>query len=261
MDLGLKGKIALITAGSSGLGLASAKALAGEGAHVILFSRSRERLEAAVESIKSVAPESRVGYYQGDLTSPRDIDLLFERIESEWGGIDILVYSTGGPRPGRFMDLTDEDWDEAYRLLALSAIKVSRLASQIMKERGWGRIIFIGSITLERPWIDLALSSVMRMPIAGLTKTLALELAPYGITVNAVLPSVILTDRIRQIAEARAMSMGTTVEEEIRRMASRIPMGRLGRPEELGSVVAFLASERASFITGALIPVAGGAQL
>ena len=259
MDLGIRGRLAVVTGGSSGLGFASARALALEGARVLLFSRSEERLRRAVEEIRREAGVE-AGYVAGDLRRREDIERLF-RVAREWGGADILVYSTGGPRPGGFFELSWEDWEDAYRLLASSAVWAARLAAEQMREKGWGRIVFIGSVSLVRAWPRLALSNIMRMPIVGLVRTLALELAPHGITVNAVLPSVILTDRVRRLAEDIAAREGVSLEEALSRLVSRVPMGRPGRPEELGWTVAFLASERASFITGALVPVDGGASV
>ncbi|MCE4599388.1 MAG: SDR family oxidoreductase [Desulfurococcales archaeon] len=261
MDLGLKGKIALVTAGSKGLGFASAMELAREGALVIIASRSRDNLKRAADKIRETVQNAEVDIYQVDLTNADSIEALFSYIKDEYGKLDILVYSTGGPRPGKFFEMSDEDWEDAYKLLAMSAIRVSRYAAELMKPGKWGRIVYIASLTLLRPHPNIALSNVMRMPIAGLVRTLALELAKYNITVNAVLPSLILTDRVKQLAMETAKRENASLEEVYNRMASSIPLGRLGTPEEIGSIVAFLASEKASFITGSLIPVDGGALL
>ncbi len=261
MDLGLRNKVALVTAGSRGLGFASALELAREGAIVVIASRSEENLNNAIKRIKNEIPNAQADAYSVDLTNTSSIEELFSTVNERYGRLDVLVYSTGGPKPGKFFEMNDNDWEEAYKLLALSAIKASRLAAELMKPRGWGRIIYIASLTLLKPHPNIALSNVMRMPIAGLVRTLALELATYNITVNAVLPSLILTDRVKQLALETSRIEGVDLEEVYRRMASSIPLNRLGMPEEVGAVVAFLASERASFITGSLIPVDGGALL
>ena len=261
MDLGLRGKLALVTGGSSGLGLASALELALEGADVILFSRSRERLEEARRRIREVASGVNVDVYPGDLRVKEDVDGLFSYINNRYGKLDILVYSTGGPKPGGFFDISDEDWEDSFKLLVMSALRVSREAAKLMMKGRWGRIIFIGSVTLIRPLENLATSNIMRMPIVGLVRTLALELARYNITVNAILPYDILTERVRQLAEADARRLGISLEEALKRRTSKVPLGRMGDPRELGALVAFLASERASYITGALIPLDGGMHL
>ena len=261
MDLGLKGKLALVTGGSSGLGLAAAMELAIEGSNVILFSRSMEKLVKAREAIRSVAGDVVVDVYAGDLRVREDVERLFRFIEGSYGRLDILVYSTGGPKPGGFFEITDEDWEASFELLVMSALRVAREAARLMMRRRWGRMIFIGSISLVRPLENLATSNIMRMPIVGLVRTLALELARYNITVNAILPYDILTERVRQLAEADARRLGISFEEALKRRASKIPLGRMGDPRDLGALVAFLASERASYITGALIPLDGGMHL
>lgn len=260
VDLGLRGKLALVTGGSSGLGFASALELALEGADVILFSRSMERLESARRRIREVASVN-VDIYAGDLRVKEDVEGLFKYVESRYGRLDILVYSTGGPKPGGFFDISDDDWEDSFKLLTMSALRVSREAAKLMARGRWGRIVFIGSITLIRPLENLATSNIMRMPIVGLVRTLALELAKYNITVNAILPYDVLTERVRQLAEADAKRLGVSFEEALKRRTSKVPLGRMGDPRDLGALVAFLASERASYITGALIPLDGGMHL
>jgi len=260
VDLGLRGKLALVTGGSSGLGFASALELALEGADVILFSRSMERLESARRRIREVASVN-VDIYAGDLRVKEDVEGLFKYVESRYGRLDILVYSTGGPKPGGFFDISDDDWEDSFKLLTMSALRVSREAAKLMARGRWGRIVFISSITLIRPLENLATSNIMRMPIVGLVRTLALELAKYNITVNAILPYDILTERVRQLAEADAKRLGVSFEEALKRRTSKVPLGRMGDPRDLGALVAFLASERASYITGALIPLDGGMHI
>lgn len=261
MDLGLQDKKALVTAASRGLGYACAEALAREGASVIISSRSRETLEKAATRLREANPHVDIHYYPADLTEREDIHRLFDFVEKVFGGLDILVYSTGGPKPGRFMELGDNDWEEAAKLVGLSAVWVARRAARLMMRQNWGRMVFIGSITLIKPYLNLATSSIMRMPLLGLVRTLALELAPHGITVNAVLPSLVLTDRVLQLARRKAVEKGISLEEALREMAREIPVGRAADPGELASLVAFLASERAGFITGTAIPFDGGRSL
>ncbi len=261
MDLGLRDKKVLVTAASRGLGYACAEMLVREGANVIISSRSREALEKAAARLRKVNPHVEVYYHPADLTRKDDVDRLFDFVEEVFGGLEILVYSTGGPKPGRFMELDDEDWEEAARLVGLSAVWVARRAARLMMRQGWGRMVFIGSITLIKPYLNLATSSIMRMPLLGLVRTLALELAPHGITVNAVLPSLVLTDRVLQLARRKAEEEGISMEEALQKMAYEIPVGRAAEPEELAALVAFLASEPAGFITGTAIPFDGGRSL
>ncbi len=259
MDLGLKGKVALITASSKGLGFASALELAKEGASVILSARNEEELRRASAKIREETGSEAL-WHKVDLTDLNSIKSMFKWIEENIGTLDVLVYSTGGPPPGNFLELSIDDFEYACKLLALSAVEVSRGASKFMIRKRWGRIIFIGSVSLLKPLNRLALSNIMRMPIVGLTRTLAVELAPYNITVNAVLPGTILTDRVKNLAKDIAEREGISLEEAINKIA-RSPMERVGLPEELAALVAFLASERASYITGTLIPIDGGSHL
>ncbi len=261
MDLGLRGKLALVTGGSSGLGFASALELALEGCDLILFSRGRARLEEARSRILAEAGGVSIDLFPGDLRVKEDVDALFNYVEGNYGRLDILVYSTGGPKPGGFFDISDEDWEDTFKLLNLSAIRVARGASKLMMRGKWGRIIFIGSITIVRQIENLATSNILRLPIAGLVRALAVELAKYNITVNGIMPYDVLTERVKQLAEADAKRLGITLEEAIKRRASKTPLGRMGNPRDLGALVAFLASERASYITGALIPFDGGMSI
>ncbi len=259
MDLGIKGKVALVTASSRGLGFASALELAREGAIVIISARSEEELKRAANRIREETG-SDAYWHKVDLTDMKSIERLFQWIENDIGDLNILVYSTGGPPAGDFMELPLDRFEESCKLLALSAVKVAKESSKFMIKKRWGRMVFIGSISLLKPLKRLALSNIMRMPIIGLTRTLAIELAPYNITVNAVLPGVIMTDRVKNLAEDLARREGLTFEEAVKRIAES-PLGRAGMPQELASLIAFLSSERASYITGAIIPVDGGASL
>ncbi len=256
MDLGIRNRSALVTASSKGIGFAVAKELAREGVNVIISSRSRENLVMASKRIRSEVG-SDVEWFEADLTSRDDVEKLAAHV-LERGGVDILVFNTGGPRPGRFMTLDDGDWDLAYELLLMSAVKLCKLLAPPMIERRWGRIVILTSVAIRQPEPDIALSNILRLSLAGLVKQLSIELSRYNITVNGVMPGLTLTDRLRQYAEHLAKAEGKTVEEVLRRMAEGTAAGRIASPEEIASTVVFLASEKASYITGAMIPVDGG---
>lgn len=256
MDLGIEGNAALVTASSSGLGKASALALAREGANVVVNGRDEARLESAVEELRAEATGRVVGQ-PGDLTDPSDIEALVDRTVEEFGGLDHLVTSAGGPPSGPFLDMDDGDWYDAYDLLVMSVVRLVRLAAEHLKAGG-GTIVTITSRTVKEALDSLVLSNSVRMGVIGLEKTLSKELAP-DVRANAVLPGVIETARINEIIE-QALDRGDyeTYEEGLADWSADIPLARVGEPIELGDMVAFLSSERSSYINGTAIPIDGG---
>ena len=258
MDLGLKGKVALVLAASKGLGRASAAALAAEGASVAIGARNRQTLEKTTKDIE-LETGSRVLAVPTDVTREKELEIIVAATVQEFGYIDILVNNAGGPPSGTFDTVGDEQWQSAFELNFLSAVRLVRLVLPHMRQRGSGRIINIVSTSVKEPIEGLLLSNATRMAVVGLAKTLSLELAPDNITVNNVCPGRFLTDRLRQghmIKEKIARGMSEA--EALRSVAQDIPMGRIGKPEELAALVAFLASEQAGYITGTTIQVDGG---
>ncbi|MEM3715502.1 MAG: SDR family oxidoreductase [Thermoprotei archaeon] len=253
MDLGLNGKKVLVTAASKGLGYASARAFLINGGRVIISSSNSENLKKAYESLKHLG---EVYMIKADLTKKDEIDNLFAEVKKIFNGLDVLVYITGGPRPGRFMDLSDDDWIRASELLLLSAVRCAKYAAELMTQGG--RIIFSASIAIKEPIEDLVLSNVIRISIAGLVRTLSKELGRKNILVNSVLPGLILTDRVKELAMNRAKKENKDVNDVIKEMSKDIPLGRLGSPEEYANVILFLASNLATYINGASIPIDGG---
>ena len=256
MDLGIEGNAALVTASSSGLGKASALALAREGANVVVNGRDEARLESAVEALRAEATGRVVGQ-PGDVTDPTDIEALVDRTVDEFGGIDHLVTSAGGPPSGPFLDTDDGDWYDAYDLLVMSVVRLVRQAANHLKAGG-GTIVTITSRTVKEALDSLVLSNSVRMGVIGLEKTLSKELAPE-VRANAVLPGIIETARINEIIE-QALDRGEyeTYEEGLADWSAEIPLERVGEPIELGDMVAFLSSERSSYINGTAIPIDGG---
>ena len=257
MDLGLRGKVALVTASSKGLGKAVALALAAEGARVAMCARGRETLEAASAEIRAqTGAETLVE--TADVADPTAPARLVDAVLRRWGALHILVVNAGGPPPGTFAELPDAAWEDALRLNLLSAVRLCRAAVPPLKAARWGRILLMTSVAVKQPIDGLILSNTARAGVAGFAKTLAGELAPDGIRVNILCPGMFRTSRIDALAEARARKAGTTPAEEIRKMEAAAPVGRLGDPAEFGAVAAFLCGEPAGFITGAALAVDGG---
>lgn len=258
MNLGIANKVALVAAASRGLGKAAALALAQEGCAVAIAARRVADLEQAAGEIRT-ATGARVLAAPADVASADDCEALMARVRAELGPVEILVNNAGGPRPGVFSDMSDADWLAAVELNLLSAVRLTRLALPEMRARHWGRIINITSLSVKQPIPDLILSNAVRAAVVGMAKTLSLEVAAEGITVNNVCPGHTLTDRVRHLNAARAAAEGRTVDEIMAESLAAIPMRRLGKPEELAALIAFLASQQAAYITGTTIQVDGGA--
>lgn len=258
MDLGIAGRVALVGASANGLGLATAERFAMEGCSVAICDLNAAALEVAKARVATAATGGQVQAWQVDLRDPTSIEKLVSGVADELGPVDILVTNSGGPPPGSFEDSTDEKWQLSFELTFLSAVRLIREVLPGMKERNWGRIVNFTSRTLREPIPNLMLSNATRLAVAGMAKTLAAEVAAHGITVNNLGPGPTSTDRAIELAAARAAKKGITVEEELKVTESRIPRGRMAKPEEQAAVAVFLASELAGHITGAGLIVDGG---
>ena len=257
MDLGLKDRVALVAASSRGLGKACALELAREGAKVVICSRDPEHLASAAGEIAS-ATGAQVLPVETDLTDHAQIKNLIAQTMDLFGRIDILVTNNGGPPAGFFDDFEDEAWLEAHQLTLLSAVRLIRAVLPAMRARKWGRIINITSVSVKQPIDNLLLSNVYRPGVIGLAKTLSAQVAADGITVNNVAPGYTRTGRVLDLSRARAAGGDQMAEEVLSATVAKVPMRRMGEPAELAALVAFLASERAAYITGATIQVDGG---
>src|SRR5579884_3481884 len=256
MDLGLQGKTALVLGGSKGLGRGVADALAAEGVAVALLARGKEALDEAVAQINSRG--GRAIAVPADLGEWSTVERAANTARQQLGPIDILLNNSGGPPPIRAIGIAPEVWEAQFRAMVLVFFRLTDLLLPDMRRRKWGRIINVASESVVQPIPRIAISNTLRASVVGWAKTLAGEVGRDGITVNTLLPGPFLTDRITQVARARAQRESVDLEEITRRIGSSVPVGRIGDPAEFGAVAAFLASPLAGYITGSMIRVEGG---
>lgn len=255
MEFELKGRVAMVAAASKGIGKACALALAGEGCRLSICARGEEELEKARVEI---AMRGEALAAVTDLSLPESIEQWHRQTVARFGPVDILITNTGGPPVARFMELTDDQWQIGVESTLMNVVRLSRLVIPDMQKRRWGRLIHLTSLVAKQPMDELTISSTLRAGLSGLTKTMANQLGPDNITVNAVLMGHILTDRQYHLADRRVKEHGITYEQYFEQAAKEIPLRRLGAPREIGEVAAFLASERASYLTGVSLQIDGG---
>lgn len=257
MDLGLKGRTALVCGSSQGIGRAIADALAAEGAEVAVNGRSAAKLERVRGEIAH-ATGAKVAIAPGDLTDPAGVEAVVGTATAALGRLDIVVTNTGGPPSGPFESHSAETWRRAIEQNLESVVNVVRATLPGMKERRWGRILNVTSISVKQPVAGLILSNSIRAAVTGFARTVANEAAPFGVTVNNLLPGYTRTERLVELGEAVAGRTGSTVDEVYAGWEREIPMGRLAEPHELGALAAFLCSEQAGYVTGQSVAVDGG---
>ena len=258
MELGLKGKRALVMAASRGLGFASALGLAREGCKLVICSRDQARIEAAANTIRTQTG-AEVTALVADVSSAAEAQRLVAAAVAAYGGLEIVVHNAGGPPAGETLQMTEEQWQKAFEQNMLSFTRIVGAAAPEMRKAGYGRVLTIASSSIKQPIPNLALSNALRAGVWGIAKTLSRELAPQGILVNVIAPGRIDTERIAELDQANATKSGRSIDDVRKASVAGIPLGRLGRPEELANLVVFLASEAGSYITGQAITVDGAA--
>lgn len=257
MDLGIKGRVALVAASSQGIGLATAEAFAAEGCRVAMCARNKGALDAAAEKIRK-QHNANVLTEAFDVTDASAVSRFVAAVVAKFGSVDICVTNAGGPPAKAFLATSTEDWQKAISANFLSNVYFAREVIPHMQRNKWGRIITITSITTKQPVTDLVLSNAVRTAVVGLVKSLANEFGKDGILVNNVGPGFTATDRLKELAKARAASTGKPEREFFDAWAAEAPLKRLGEPRELAETIVWLASERASYITGQTVLVDGG---
>jgi 3-oxoacyl-[acyl-carrier protein] reductase len=257
MDLGLKGKVALVAGASQGMGRASALGFAREGAKVSICARGEAALSETAAMIRKETG-GEVLAIVADMTKPEDIQKFVNQTAQHFGRLDIIVNNAGGPPPGEFMKFTDADWNNAFQLSLMNTVRMTREAVPHMRKVGGGRVINITSYSVKEPIAGLVLSNAIRSGVIGLAKTLSRELAGDNILINNVCPGRIDTERAQKLNKARAERLKRPLEEINRDMAAEVPLGRYGTAEEAADLIVFLGSDRASYITGTTIQIDGG---
>jgi 3-oxoacyl-[acyl-carrier protein] reductase len=259
MDLGLKGKRALVLAASRGLGYACARGLAQEGCHLVICSRDETRIQAAATQIRKDTG-ANIEALVADVSSPAEADRLVAAAVSAFGGLDILVHNAGGPPAGGFSSVTEPQWAQAFEQNLMSFVRIVHAAVPEMKKAGYGRVLTIASSSIKQPIPNLVLSNAFRAGVWGVAKTMAQELGPQGILVNVIAPGRISTERIAELDQANATKGGKPIDDVRKASVAAIPLGRLGDPEEFANLVVFLASAKASYISGQGVFVDGAAS-
>lgn len=257
MDLSLKGKIALITGSSRGLGFATARQLVQEGAIVIINGRDAAQLSKAKAELDA-NPQAQVLAVQGDVANPSFSDAVVKEIQFRFGGLDILITNAGGPPAGTLDDFTDEDWEKAIQSTFLSHVRLIKAAKPLLILSSSPSILTITSAAVKQPMDNMILSNSIRAATVGMTKTLANELGPAGIRVNSILPGWTATERVQSLMSVRAEQNNTSIEEELHKQSLAAPLRRIGKPEEFARAAVFLVSPAASYITGVMLTVDGG---
>ncbi len=257
MDLEITGKIALVCGSSSGLGLAVASRLASEGCSVVMNARDEDRLQRSVKKVKLETGGNVVGF-PADVSSTEESSSLVKRVIDSFGAVDILLCNAGGPPATSFADTPHENWQKALDLNLISTISLCRSAIPSMRERRWGRVICLTSVAAKEPLPGLILSTTARAGVLGFAKSLSDELAYENVTVNVVCPGYMQTERVNDLVAERSARENRPANEILSGLVERIPMGRMGKPEELAAAVAFLSSQHAEYITGVALQVDGG---
>ncbi len=257
MDLGIKGKVAFVMAGSKGLGKGVAMRLSKEGVKVAIMSRNSDNLKKAMQDIKSETGKE-ILTIKGDVTKKSDLERAVNEIIEKYGTIHILFTNAGGPPAGNFFDVKPEQFEDAIKLNLMSTINAVYLTTPYMMKNKWGRIVASTSISVKQPLDNLILSNVSRAGVITFIKSISSVLAPFNITANAILPGYTMTERVKSLIENIAKKNKTTFQKAVENIIRNIPAGRMGSVEEFASTVAFLVSEKASYITGAALPIDGG---